>query len=230
VKHDRLEFLLHDDKGMARKLPRLLNQSERDAVLTNWPMWARASQLPPEGDWRVWLIMAGRGFGKTRAGAEWVRMVAESHHGARIALVASSLHEARSVMVEGESGLMAISPPHIRPRYEPSLRRIVWPTGAQALLYSAAEAEALRGPQHSHACRTEPEGSDRKRGDGCCGRPAPPGNRGSGHEPAGGTFEWAVLAGRDRRNRCFRRAGQPHRSLERRRLALPCPARGNARI
>lgn len=151
MKRDRLEFLLDDEAQLARKLPTMLNQGERDAVLTNWPMWARASQLPPEGDWRVWLIMAGRGFGKTRAGAEWARMVAESDHGARIALVASSLHEARSVMVEGESGLLAVSPPHLRPRYEPSLRRIVWPTGAQALLYSAAEAEALRGPQHSHA-------------------------------------------------------------------------------
>lgn len=148
---DRLDFLRHDDDRLAHELPEMLEQNERDAVLWNWPMWARASQLPPPSDWRVWLIMAGRGFGKTRAGAEWVRMVAERDHGARIALVASSLHEARSVMVEGESGLMAVSPPHLRPRYEPSLRRIVWPGGAQALLYSAAEAEALRGPQHSHA-------------------------------------------------------------------------------
>ncbi|WP_147159102.1 DNA-packaging protein [Novosphingobium sediminis] len=129
----------------------MLDPCEREALLANWPLWARASQLPPQGDWRVWLIMAGRGFGKTRAGAEWVRMVAERDHSARIALVASSLHEARSIMAEGESGLMAVSPPNLRPRYEPSLRRIVWPGGAQALLYSAAEAEALRGPQHSHA-------------------------------------------------------------------------------
>ncbi|WP_421850378.1 DNA-packaging protein [Novosphingobium sp.] len=148
---DRLDFLRHDEHRLAHALPELLTEAERDAVLTNWPLWARASQLPPPGNWRVWLIMAGRGFGKTRAGAEWVRMVAERDHSARIALVASSLHEARSVMVEGESGLMAVSPPHLRPRYEPSLRRIVWPGGAQALLYSAAEAETLRGPQHSHA-------------------------------------------------------------------------------
>nr|WP_246135098.1 terminase family protein [Novosphingobium sediminis] len=132
-------------------MPDMLDPCEREALLANWPLWARASQLPPQGDWRVWLIMAGRGFGKTRAGAEWVRMVAERDHSARIALVASSLHEARSIMAEGESGLMAVSPPNLRPRYEPSLRRIVWPGGAQALLYSAAEAEALRGPQHSHA-------------------------------------------------------------------------------
>jgi len=151
VRSDRLDFLRHDDDRLARTLPEALNQGERDVVLTNWPMWARAAQLPPDGEWRVWLIMAGRGFGKTRAGAEWVRMVAEGNHATRIALVASSLHEARSVMVEGESGIMAVSPPHMRPRYEPSLRRLVWPNGAQALLYSAAEAEALRGPQHSHA-------------------------------------------------------------------------------
>lgn len=148
---DRLDFLRHDEDRLAHELPEMLEQNERDSVLWNWPMWARASQLPPPGDWRVWLIMAGRGFGKTRAGAEWVRAIAERDHAARIALVASSLHEARSVMVEGESGLMAVSPPQLRPRYEPSLRRIVWPGGAQALLYSAAEAEALRGPQHSHA-------------------------------------------------------------------------------
>ncbi|GEN99705.1 large terminase [Novosphingobium sediminis] len=148
---DRLDFLRHDEHRLAHTLPDMLDPCEREALLANWPLWARASQLPPQGDWRVWLIMAGRGFGKTRAGAEWVRMVAERDHSARIALVASSLHEARSIMAEGESGLMAVSPPNLRPRYEPSLRRIVWPGGAQALLYSAAEAEALRGPQHSHA-------------------------------------------------------------------------------
>lgn len=151
MRPDRLDFLRHDEDRLADALPEILDETERNAVLTNWPMWARASQLPPDGDWRIWLIMAGRGFGKTRAGAEWVRMVAERDHSARIALVAASLHEARSVMVEGESGLIAVSPAHLRPRYEPSLRRIVWPGGAQAQLYSAAEAEALRGPQHSHA-------------------------------------------------------------------------------
>lgn len=154
---DRLDFLRHDADGLSHSLPEKLNVQERDAVLWNWPMRARAAQLPPLGEWRVWLIMAGRGFGKTRAGAEWVRAIAEAMPSARIALVAASLHEARSIMVEGESGLMALSPPHLRPRYEPSLRRIVWPHGAQALLYSAAEAEALRGPHYSHACRTKPE-------------------------------------------------------------------------
>ncbi|MFN3423918.1 MAG: DNA-packaging protein [Novosphingobium meiothermophilum] len=117
----------------------------------DWRTWARASQLAPQGDWRVWLVLAGRGFGKTRLGAEWVRGIAESQPDARIALVGASLHEARSVMVEGESGLLSIGAPWRRPVFESSMRRLVWPNGAQAFLYSAGEPEALRGAQHSHA-------------------------------------------------------------------------------
>jgi phage terminase large subunit-like protein len=124
---------------------------EREELATHWDLWARAEQLAPPGGWRLWLVMAGRGFGKTRAGAEWVRAVASADPQARIALVAASLVEARAVMVEGESGLMAISPPRRRPVFEPSLRRVTWPNGAQATLYSAGEPESLRGPQHSHA-------------------------------------------------------------------------------
>nr|WP_241761251.1 terminase family protein [Erythrobacter sp. NAP1] len=128
-----------------------LNQEERNEFDYHWNMIARSAQLPPDGEWRVWLIMAGRGFGKTRAGAEWVRSIAESHSEARIALVSSSLAEARAVMVEGESGLLACSPPDRRPEFEPSLRRVRFPNGAEAHLYSAGEPEALRGPQFSHA-------------------------------------------------------------------------------
>ncbi|MCA0903620.1 DNA-packaging protein [Qipengyuania aquimaris] len=112
---------------------------------------AHDGQLPPEGDWYIWLVMAGRGFGKTRAGSEWVRSIADNDPQARIALVAASLGEARAVMVEGESGIIACCAPDKRPTFEPSLRRISWPNGAMATLYSAAEPEALRGPQHSHA-------------------------------------------------------------------------------
>lgn len=117
----------------------------------HWEVWGRDAQLPPEGAWRVWLIRAGRGFGKTRAGAEWVRNVARHDGTARIALVAASLGEARSVMVEGESGVLAASPGALAPDFEPSLRRLQWPNGAQAFLYAAGEPESLRGPQHSHA-------------------------------------------------------------------------------
>src|SRR3546814_4668958 len=97
------------------------------------------------------MVMAGRGFGKTRTGAEWVRAVAERDPEARIALVSSSLADARAVMVEGESGILARSPPGHAPVFEPSLKRLRFPNGAQALLYSAAEPESLSGPQHSHA-------------------------------------------------------------------------------
>ena len=124
----------------------------------HWPFWARPQQLPPPGDWRTWLIMAGRGFGKTRAGAEWVRAIGEAAPDARIALVAANLAEARSVMVEGQSGLLAIAPEETRPHWEPSLRRLRWPGGAQAVLFSAAEPEGLRGPEHSHARCPSAEG------------------------------------------------------------------------
>ncbi|GGN43792.1 large terminase [Novosphingobium indicum] len=134
-----------------REKLRTLSDTEREEVQTHWKLWARSEQLPPPGDWRTWLIMAGRGFGKTRAGAEWARAVADTDPQARIALVGASLPEVRAVMVEGESGLLGVCPLRHRPEFEPSLRRISWPNGAQALLYSAGDPETLRGPQHSHA-------------------------------------------------------------------------------
>ncbi len=128
-----------------------LSAAEKEVLRYHWDIWSRPEQRAPAGDWRLWLILAGRGFGKSRSGAEWVREVAKSEPAARIALVGASLPEARAVMVEGESGLIACCPPSARPLYEASLRRVTWPNGAQAFLYSAAEPESLRGPQHSHA-------------------------------------------------------------------------------
>ncbi|MEM6856825.1 MAG: terminase family protein [Pseudomonadota bacterium] len=136
---------------MRNRVTRALNQSERNEFDYHWEMMARPAQLAPPGDWRIWMVMAGRGFGKTRAGSEWVRQIAENQPEARIALVSSSVAEARSVMVEGESGIMACAPPERRPIFEPSLRRLRFPNGAQAQIFSAAEPENLRGPQHSHA-------------------------------------------------------------------------------
>lgn len=146
-----LRWLLEQPEVLRRKIVTRLSQDVRNGLDFQWDFKGRSEQLPPEGDWRVWMIMAGRGFGKTRAGAEWVRMIAERYPDARIALVSSSLAEARAVMVEGESGLLAIFPPTDRPRFEPSLHRIRFTSGAQAQLFSAAEPESLRGPQHSHA-------------------------------------------------------------------------------
>ncbi len=116
-----------------------------------WRFWARDEQVAPRGDWRVWLIRAGRGFGKSRAGAEWVRSVAEGDGRARIANVGATMQEIRHVMVEGPSGLLSIAPSRDRPVFEPSLRKLSWKNGAEAMLYSAAEPETLRGPEHSHA-------------------------------------------------------------------------------
>ena len=128
-----------------------MSHAQRVRLKPYWKLWAHDGQLPPEAYWHTWLIMAGRGYGKTRAGAEWVRDVAEKDPTARIALVGATLGEARRVMVEGESGLLAVARPKMRPHYEPSKRELRWGHGAIATLYSAGEPESLRGPQHSHA-------------------------------------------------------------------------------
>ncbi len=127
--------------------------AQKAMLATHWPFIARPAQLPPpqiEGArWHNWLILAGRGFGKTRAGAEWVKAIAEADPTARIALIAANLGEARRVMVEGESGILAVSTPP-PPLWLPSLRRLEWANGARAEIFSAADPESLRGPQHSH--------------------------------------------------------------------------------
>lgn len=119
-----------------------------------WPFWQRRDQLSPPGDWRVWLVMAGRGYGKTRMGAEWVEQRAIEHPGARIALVGATLNETRNVMVEGESGLISLTRDDALD-WEPSLRKLRWPNGSVATVYSAAEPESLRGPQHDFAWADE---------------------------------------------------------------------------
>ncbi|MCC6479215.1 MAG: DNA-packaging protein, partial [Sphingomonadaceae bacterium] len=121
----------------------------------DWNFWARTDQCPPQGDWRTWFVMAGRGFGKTRMAAEYVRSRAEGDGSLRIALVAATLHEARSIMIEGESGLLSIAPDEKRPTWEPSLKRLVWPNGAIANVFAASEPEALRGPEHHLAWADE---------------------------------------------------------------------------
>jgi len=148
---DLNHVLIHADARKVAAAFRGMNEQEREESRWNWEYWGRPEQKAPEGDWTTWLIMAGRGFGKTRAGAEWVSSVAFDDPDARIALVGASLHEARAVMVEGESGLLSVGKPERRPAFEPSLRRLTWPNGAQATLYAGWEPESLRGPQHSHA-------------------------------------------------------------------------------
>jgi phage terminase large subunit-like protein len=120
-------------------------------LLRHWRWTARPSQLAPSGDWGVWLILAGRGFGKTRAGAEWVTAMARATPGARIALVGATAHDALSVMVDGESGLRAVAPAGFVPEWRASRRQLWWPNGAQAQLISAVEPDQLRGPQFHYA-------------------------------------------------------------------------------
>jgi len=129
--------------------------AERAAMVHAWPVWARPEQLPPAGAWRVWLILAGRGWGKSRTGAEWVRAQVKAGRCGRLALVARTAADVRDVIVEGESGILAISPKGERPTWEPSRRRLTWPNGAQATTYSAEEPDQLRGPQHDGAWTDE---------------------------------------------------------------------------
>lgn len=112
---------------------------------------ARPSQLLPPGDWTIWLLQTGRGWGKTRTGAEAVRELVETEQARRIALVADTVSDAREVMIEGASGILACSPPTFRPVYEPSKRRLTWPNGAIATTYSAETPDQLRGPEHDAA-------------------------------------------------------------------------------
>jgi phage terminase large subunit-like protein len=128
-----------------------LSLEERDHILHLWRVWELKKQREPDLPWRVWLVLAGRGFGKTRMGAEWVRRMAATDGRVRIALVAATMAEARTVMVEGASGILAVCSPDERPVWEPSLGRLRFPSGARAQVYSAAEPDSLRGPQHHFA-------------------------------------------------------------------------------
>src|ERR1700722_9252219 len=123
-----------------------LSSSEARALLYAWELWARHNQRPPEGQWATWLILAGRGFGKTRVGAETVRGWVRDFP--FVNLIGATADDAREIMIEGESGILAVCPKQERPRYLPSKRRLEWPNGATSLVFSAEEPERLRGKQH----------------------------------------------------------------------------------
>jgi phage terminase large subunit-like protein len=120
-----------------------------------WTAWARDSQLAPDGQWSTWCILSGRGWGKTRTGAEWVIEKAQKYPGCHIALVGRTVADVRDVMIKGRSGILKVSPPWFRPTYYPSKRQLVWPNGTTATTYSADEPDQLRGPQHSFAWADE---------------------------------------------------------------------------
>ena len=139
-----------------------LSQLDLASLSYYWPFHGRPDQMAPlttlDGkDWLTWLILCGRGWGKTRTGCEWVRSIAcgssplapGSH--SRIAIVAETAADARDVLVEGASGILACHPKDFRPTYEVSKRRLTWPNGAVATLYNGTEPDQLRGPQHDAA-------------------------------------------------------------------------------
>src|SRR3990172_170216 len=133
----------------------------REQLLYHWPFWARPEQLPPAGAWATWLVLAGRGWGKTRTAAEWVRSVVcgdtplQGGKYGRLALIGETAADCRDVIVEGESGVLNVHPKAFRPAYEPSKRRLTWPNGAVATLYSGEDPDQLRGPQHDAAWADE---------------------------------------------------------------------------
>lgn len=128
------------------------NAAEADAIVfdADWQSWVRPGQEPPRDGWRQWVMLAGRGFGKTRAGAEYVLGFARDHPDAAIALMGATAEEARAVMIEGRSGLLSVARADERARmiWRPSLGKLTFASGAEARLYSAANPEALRGPEH----------------------------------------------------------------------------------
>jgi phage terminase large subunit-like protein len=133
-------------------------RSKRDKLdfLFKWTINLRDEQMPPaDKDWIVWLVLAGRGFGKTRTGAETVLAEIKGRRAKRVALVAPTAADARAVMVEGESGILTVAHPNERPVYEPSKRQLIWKNGAIATCYSADQPQRLRGPQHDFAWADE---------------------------------------------------------------------------
>jgi phage terminase large subunit-like protein len=120
-----------------------LTTEEANLLLESWRAWARREQLPPKGNWRIWLFLGGRGSGKTRAGAEWIAEAVQRGSMRRVGLIGATAHDARSVMVEGESGLLSVT----QAIYEPSNQRVLWANGAIADVVSAEEPDAVRGHQ-----------------------------------------------------------------------------------
>ena len=143
------------DTFLLKKLHHLLRQEytkrQKEEEHYLWQKWARPNQLPPPGQWRVWLILAGRGFGKTRAGAETIRKWVQEGLCRRVALIGETQKDARHVMIEGTSGLLSVHSPSERPHYEPSKHQVTWPNGAIARCFSAVAYDHLRGPQFDGA-------------------------------------------------------------------------------
>jgi len=133
-------------KDALKEVINALSVQEADSLLHDWEMWARPNQLLPKGDWETWAIIAGRGFGKTRCGSETVKKWVKDYP--LVNLIAATADDARDIMIEGESGILACCSNAERPRYIANRNCLNWPNGAKSLIFTAAEPERLRGKQH----------------------------------------------------------------------------------
>lgn len=155
------EWLVSEPRAVQEEFLDGLSANALCALPWLFEFWAMAHQLPPPGDWKTWVILGGRGAGKTRAGSEWIRAQVEGAGPGdpgrcrRVALVAETIDQAREVMVFGESGILACSPPDRRPDWQATRRQLVWPNGAVAQVFSAHDPESLRGPQFDCAWADE---------------------------------------------------------------------------
>jgi len=147
-------WALHNPKHVRANALSRLTVDEALALKHDWKWWARPDQLAPQGSWSTWLAQCGRGWGKTRCGAEWINEQARTP-GLRIALIGRTTADVRDVMIRGESGILAVAHPNHRPIYQPSKRLLTWPNGTIAMTYSAEKPDMLRGPQHHKAWADE---------------------------------------------------------------------------
>lgn len=160
------ERIAASPEDLARFLAQFGTTGKLELLKFLWAFWGRPAQFAPKGSWSTWLILAGRGFGKTRTGAEWVRdnmcgkTPLQRGRWRHIALIGETAADARDVIVgdgkaasdpKAGSGLLQIHPKDFRPVYEPSKRRLTWPNGAVASIYNGTEPDQLRGPQHDAA-------------------------------------------------------------------------------
>ena len=152
-----IDWLVSDGPETQSEFLASLEDGEILALPYLFDFWALDHQLPPEGDWTTWVVLGGRGAGKTRAGSEWVRSMVEgarpldTGRARRLALVGETIDQVREVMIFGESGIMACSPPDRRPQWQVTRKQLLWPNGAVAQVFSAHEPESLRGPQFDGA-------------------------------------------------------------------------------
>lgn len=151
IEADPIGYLVEQDEHDQLYVLRGLKPRQRREFIHRWKQWAHEGQDPDDGDWRVWLIMAGRGFGKTLAGAQWVARMARENPGAAIALVGATIEDVRKVMVEGPSGILAVAHEDETLCWSEGKGELLFPSGAIAHVYSAEAYEKLRGPEHGFA-------------------------------------------------------------------------------